>query len=122
MDVLEERVGESLRAICSYDESGYEIHYIREDIRETNFEERTETMTRRARDWRPLEDEGGPLGERRATLELWDESLFIHLPEDETRGLLFAVEPEVGRKLTGFVEECWTALENPSESAYIAVQ
>lgn len=120
MDVLEERVGESLRAICSYDKSGCEIHYIREDIRETNFEDRT--MTRRARDRRPLEDEGGPLGERRATLELWDESLFIHLPEDEARGLLFAVEPEVGRRLTGFVEECWTALEDPSESAYVAVQ
>ncbi|GAB7012593.1 hypothetical protein [Halolamina salina] len=103
---LRRRAGSHLRAVAAYDESAWEITYLRDDLDRRMARERTEKIyggVKTGLGPSGIEDE---MGERYATLQVRDEAVLLNLTWNETEGAIVGLEPEAASQLTGFIDEC----------------
>lgn len=104
---LNERIGDLLRGVAHYQEDGFTVVYLREDIQETRHREEVNKMLQRIRHEGTAEEEQSfPFGHLHATLRVFDETIFMHFPIENQTGVVVALEPEVARSLNSFVGDC----------------
>ena len=105
---LEQRAGDSLRAVAKYQNENVNLLYYREDLQQNTMLNRTKTIHDNITwDWNPEEDEvTSELGEKQATVQIREESVIIHLLEEENLGYIIGLEPDAARSLTTFVGAC----------------
>lgn len=113
MSFLKERVGNSLRAIVEYREADIEVQYHRHDLDESTVRHRTSAgygqIVQISGSWDDgLTDERGA---KRATLQVREEAVIVHLHETRYEGHLISLEPEAARDLTAFLGECLKYVE-----------
>lgn len=113
---LQNRTGDSLRAVVEYDADAFEIYYLRDDIEPKAFRQRVQhahdgIMQRHAR-----ETSAEAFGDAYATLSIREYAVIMNLRWTPTEGILVGLEPEVARDLVNFVHE---SLEHghPEESS-----
>lgn len=110
---VERRAGESLRAVAEYDHADVELLYYRDDLNRTTITDRVATIHDNITwAWNPSENTVvSELGEKRATLQIREEAVVIHLLEDVKHGYLIGLDPDAARNLTTFLGECLSHIE-----------
>ena len=111
---VERQAGESLRAIAEYDNADIELLYLRNDLHQREISDRVETIHDNITwVWNPKEDEKviSKLGEKRATVQVREDAVIIHLLAERKQGYLIGLEPDAARNLTTFLGECLTHVE-----------
>lgn len=114
VETVRKRTGSALCGVVAYRRDETALLYRRDDLDSTaNHRIHAALDTVRERD--PLLGDGGS-DQRHASVELYDDAVFIHLPEGEARGTLVSLDLGVARELSGFVEECVVVLQPPQPS------
>ena len=110
---VEQRAGDSLRAVAEYNEDGIGLLYSRDDLNRDEITERINAIHDNITwEWNPSNDTiVSELGEKRATLHVHEGAVIIHLLEKADRGYLVGLEPEAARDLTTFLGECLSHIE-----------
>jgi hypothetical protein len=111
VETVRKRTGAALRGVVAYQGEETALLYRRDDLdsRATHrIKDALETVKQRD----PLVAAGNG-DQRHASVELYGDAVFVHLPEGDDRGVLVSLDLEVARKLSGFVEECAVALRSP---------
>ena len=110
---VEQRAGESLRAIAEYGKTDVDLIYYRDDLPKTEVSKRVNTIHNNITwAWNPGDDEiVSELGVKRATLQVREEAVIIHLLEEVNHGYLIGLEPDAARDLTTFLGECLNHIE-----------
>lgn len=104
---LNDRVGDLLRGVAHYQDDEFTVVYLRDDIREERHRDEIEQMLTRVLDEGTIEEEQSfPFGHLHATLRIFDETIFMHFPIENRRGIVVALEPEVAQSLNSFVGDC----------------
>ena len=104
---LNDRVGDQLRGVAHYREDDFTVVYLRDDIREHRHRDEIDQMlTRIKQEGTANEEQSFPFGHLHATLRIFDETIFMHLPIENLSGVVVALEPEVALKLNSFVGDC----------------
>jgi len=113
-EFLHEYVGDHLRSVIRYDETGGEILYVRDDVADQYTDEEVEEIVRDVRleavQKAHQEDlyEHGPLN---ATVRSFDDAVEMHLPRDETTGVAVALDGEVFAAHNTFLGRCMELME-----------
>lgn len=110
---VEQRAGDSLRAVAKYEKADFDLLYYRDDLQKHTITKRVDTIHGNITwAWNPDEEEvASELGEKRATLQIREEAVVIHLLETAHQGYLIGLEPDAARNLTTFLGECLTHIE-----------
>lgn len=110
---VHQQAGESLRAIAEYEQADVELLYYRDDLPKHTITERVATVHDNITwAWNPDEDEVvAELGKKRATVQVRDEVVIIHLIEEAGQGYLIGLEPDAARNLTTFLGECLNRIQ-----------
>ena len=104
---LNNRVDDLLRGVAHYQQDGFEVVYLRDDIQERRHREEVDKMlTRIKQEGTAEEEQSFPFGHLHATLRIFDETIFMHFPIENQTGVVVALEPEVARSLNSFVGDC----------------
>ena len=104
---LNDRVDDLLRGVVHYRDEEFEVVYLREDIREQRHRDEVEQMLSRiTHEGTTEEEQSFPFGHLRATLRIFDETIFMHFPIENQTGVVVALEPEVAQSLNSFVGDC----------------
>jgi hypothetical protein len=102
-----ETVGEKLRSVSEYDETGVTTVYSRPGLREDYTDEQAaallETAMEQNQRLHRSNIEGAPLGEPRAAVYAFEEAFVVQLPVSETEGIVVTMDADVGTQLGGFV-------------------
>lgn len=108
-----QRAGEYLRAVAEYERTEFHLLYYRDDLDRATIAERVDTIHDNITwSWNPDDDEGvAALGEKRATLQIREQAVILHLLEGRHRGYLVGLDPAAARDLTSFVGECLAHVE-----------
>lgn len=107
MEFLRDSAGEYLRGVAFYDADGYEILYVRSDLRRATLESEVERMASRLRqESRARERRAFPYGELDGTVRSFEEAVVMHFPLPQERGTVVALEPDAARQLNRFMHEC----------------
>lgn len=112
---VHQRAGESLRAIAEYEQTDFDLLYYRDDLPRTTIRDRVETVHGNITwAWNPDDDDDevvAELGKKRATVQVRDEVIIIHLLEGVNHGYLIGLEPDAARNLTTFLGECLNRIQ-----------
>ena len=104
---LNDRMDDFLRGVAHYREDEFDVVYLREDLREERHRDEVEQMLNRIKHEGTAEEEQSfPFGHLRATLRVFDETIFMHFPIENRTGVVVTLEPEVARSLNSFVGDC----------------
>jgi hypothetical protein len=106
---VEERAGDTVRVIAELEQPDYTVHYRREDI------QRDEVIDRMNRihgeqtvAWNMGSDDVlTGVGENRATVEIREEAVIVHLLVEPARRYVIEFEHSAARNLTSFLGECF---------------
>lgn len=111
-EYLNDRVGDYHRGTVRYEKEAIEIIYLREDIRERRLESDVEMMLKRLRpESKEAEEQAFRFGELRATMRSFEQAIIIHFPRGDSRGVVVALEPDIGRNFNDFLRECLQQLD-----------
>ncbi|WP_435096792.1 hypothetical protein [Halarchaeum sp. P4] len=94
------------RTAVHYTEDGWEALYRRGDLPAERAERRTSAVVEKARARDPLREPDSPFGDLDATVELYENGVFIIIRESATEGVIVSLERDAARNLAGFVVEC----------------
>lgn len=110
---VQRRAGESLRAIAEYETADLDLLYYRDDLPKTEITERVDTIHDNITwAWNPGDEEVvSKLGAKRATVQVREEAVVIHLLKGVNHGYLIGLEPGAARNLTTFLGECLDRIE-----------
>lgn len=115
-DHLQSRLDEQLQVVIAYEHSTRTIVYIREDLREHISSSSIFETVNIARDINnDLSRVCAPslaTGDARFSVHAFENTLILHFL-GEGEGIVIGVEPEVGRGLIEFVNECFNEIELP---------
>ena len=113
LDHLKTRAGESLRAVQWYRGDQTELIYVRDDLSVPDVVSRADAIHAQLTTKKPpqAEAEMATLGDRMATVNIYDEAFLINLPFGENYGVVIGLDPIVGRSLHEFVSGCRACLE-----------
>ena len=103
---LQDRVGDSLRAVGRYNADGVELGYVRDDLSKSAVTERLETVANNITDTWSNETPLEALGRAYTSLQIREKAIILHISRSPGSGVIFAVEPEIGRDLRDFVVAC----------------
>jgi len=114
VEYLQNRAGDTLRAVVVYDEEEWETPYVRGDVRTDDLRDWLATYVDHLRDQTPSmpTEEYGLLGDTQATIELHERGVLLHLQRSETEGVAISMEREMARDLAEFVAECRRRIED----------
>lgn len=104
---LQDRIGDLLRGVAHYQDSDFEVVYLRDDIRvERHRDEVAQMLSRITQEGTVDEEQAFPFGHLHATLRIFDAAIFLHFPIENQTGVVVACEPDVARSLNSFVGDC----------------
>jgi len=113
-----ETVGEKLRSVSEYDETGVTTVYSRPGLREDYTDEQAaallETAMEQNQRLHRSNIERAPLGEPRAGIYAFEEAFVVQLPVSETEGIVVTMDADVGTQLGGFVQALRERMIAPS--------
>lgn len=115
LEYLEQRAGESLRAVGQYQGEECDLQYLRDDLPRTATRDRLDALRANITwSWNPPEDASlKELGTKRATLQVREQAVILHLLLGNQRGILIGLEPEAARDLTSFITDCLDHVDGP---------
>lgn len=109
-----QRVGDGLRAVVEYDADGFDVAYVREDVKQRYSAARYSELIGRAAKVQEVahgtDTEDTPLGESRATVHVFEGAFVFQFYVDERAGYVVGVDTDAGRLLDEFVDACHEAL------------
>lgn len=106
---LRDRVGEGLRTVVIVHADDWEVHYLRDDLKEAYTEETFTEVVDTFRLEQPFMSPGiasRPVGERRAIIHHHENALVIQFPLSTADSILISLTPDTGRYLIDFIETC----------------
>lgn len=109
LDVAHDHVGDSLRSLTSYTEREYELHYIREDIRDRYTEEEIGrvfddlVLSGLSRDYL---EEIFHAGRIECTIYGFEEAAMFHFVTNETSGVFLSFDRDTEVNLDSFIGDC----------------
>ena len=105
---VKNQAGDNLRAIGEFEGVRTDLHFIRDDLDETEITARFELIQDNITwSWSPPENElDDELGPKYASLQVRQEAVIIHLPTGTDQGILIGLESEAATDLTSFLEKC----------------
>lgn len=110
-EYCQNRIGDSLRAVGHHSGTDYETTYLRDDLEEGAT---TELMEHFIKSSRALSEDVSELnrymGPPQASLHMLEEGFLIqfHIPDAEV--IFLVMERDIGRNLTGFIDDCRDAM------------
>ncbi|MFC4551616.1 MULTISPECIES: DUF7522 family protein [Halorussus] len=114
-DFLRNRVGDHLRSVLYYDESGGELLYIRDDVADRYSKTEVADVERDVRleavD-KPHQEDLYDHGALNATVRCFDDAVEMHFPHDETSGTAVALDGEVFAIHNTFVGKCMELMDD----------
>lgn len=114
LEYLQQRAGDSLRAVEWYREDEAELIYLRDDLDVGEVQPRADEIHQRLIGGESLAEpqQLRELGPRLATINLHEEAVLINLPVGEQYGVVVGLEPEAARNLHDFVTDARTQLRD----------
>jgi hypothetical protein len=111
---LERKAGEHLRGALVYDDDGYEVLYLRDDLRRTRRRSEVDGIVERLHDSsKGIEEAAFPFGDFHGSVRCFEEATFLHFPLDDG-GVAVSLDPGAARDLNTFAGECLDHVyENP---------
>lgn len=110
---LKKEAGNSLRAIIRYNHTELTVEYSRDDLTKRTVERRAHAVFEQV--VLPSDTQGDELieelGRKRATLQVREKTVIVHLLESRYRGHLISLEPDAARDLTTFLDRCLQYVE-----------
>jgi hypothetical protein len=106
LSYLQRRAGEYLRTVTVYDQEGYEIRYIRDDVDEAATREIVDEAYGGIQSGLQLTSVDDELGKRYATVQVREMAVILHFPREGADGCFVSLDLEAGRQLIQFVTEC----------------
>ncbi|WP_134671837.1 hypothetical protein [Halorussus marinus] len=104
-----DQLGDALRTVFVLFEDDWKPIYIRDDIRQTYTEDRYERVAESFR----IDFEAGvherpetEIGSKAAIVHYHDNAYVFQFPHEQCHSVLLSVEPEVGSKLSSFIDGC----------------
>ena len=111
-DYAQQRVGEYLRGIVSYDGDSSDVVYLRDDVREQRIQSEIDRMLKRLRpEASASEERSFPFGDLYVTVRRFEEAIIMHFPASRDRGVVVSLEPDATRDLNRFTTECLQQLD-----------
>jgi len=111
---LEQRAGDSLRAVGHYSAEEYGVVYLREDLRQQYTDDEIEGIVEELR-WESFgksNQEGQfHLGELNCSIKAFEEAVVMHFPSDGKHGTLVSLDSEAAQDLLQFIDECLSRIE-----------
>jgi len=111
---LEREAGKHLRGALVYDEDGYEMLFLRDDIRRVRLRSEVDEIVGLLRDSSKGVEEGTfPFGDFHGSVRCFEEATFLHFPLDDG-GVAVSLDPGAARDLNTFAGACLEHIhENP---------
>lgn len=121
--VVADRFGDELRSVASYDDDGFELRYIRDDV-DALYDDRDyarvfRTLRLEAMD-RPTQDSLYAHGDLLCTYRVYEDATVIHVATSETQGVLISVDTGADvdmRTTTDRIIEVLGPVHNAAEAA-----
>jgi hypothetical protein len=109
--------GEYLRGVLAYDENGFDVLYIREDVMEVRTDDPALSADLPVIHDLALAEERLPaevsaFGRFHATVRVFDDAVLIQLVSGENQGYGISLDPEAARQLNRFVQQCTAFLDD----------
>jgi hypothetical protein len=106
---VEERAGETLRVIAEIEQPDYTVHYRRSDLQRDEVADRMDRIHGEGTvAWNMgTGDALAGVGEKRATVEIREEAVIVHLLVETGRRYVLEFEHSAARNLTSFLGECF---------------
>jgi len=105
-----ERAGENLRSVVEYDDDGYVVAYLREDLQTQYRGDKFDELVHQAREVHKqlvaAGAKGSPLGSAQATVHYFENAFVIQLVVDEQQGYFATFNSSVGQTLGAFITDC----------------
>jgi hypothetical protein len=105
-----ERAGEDLRSVVEYNDDGYVVAYLREDLQTQYNGDEFDDLVQQAQEvHKQLVAAGGtgsPLGNAQATVHYFEHAFVIQLVVDEQQGYFATFNSSVGQTLGAFITDC----------------
>ena len=113
-EYLEQRAGESLRAVGHYSADDYEIVQLRDDVREQYSDDEIGEIVEELR-WesfaKPTQERQYRLGGLTCSIQTFEDGVVMHFPYDDQHGTLVSLDPGAARQLMQFIDDCLTRIE-----------
>jgi hypothetical protein len=106
---VEERAGETLRVVAEIEQPDYTVHYRRSDLQRDEVTDRMDRIHGEGTvAWNMgTGDALAGVGEKRATVEIREEAVIVHLLVETGRRYVLEFEHSAARNLTSFLGECF---------------
>jgi hypothetical protein len=114
VETVRERTGSALRGVGVYRDDETALLYRRGDL-----DSGTTSRIHAVLDAATQRDPAADGSAHRASVQLYEEAVVVHLPETDSRGTLLSLDPGVARELGGFIEECVVALRSPEAAVQL---
>lgn len=108
LQLVRDRAGDAFRAAVAYDESGWSVLYIREDVATPDLRDALDQLAERTRNRQPVvtPEVYDEIGETQATVELHEKAALIHLRETDNTGVTVSLDRDIAQGLGQFVNRC----------------
>lgn len=111
--IVTDRFGEALRSVASYDDDGFDLRFVRDDV-DALYDDRDyarvfRTLRLEAMD-RPTQDSLYAHGTLLCTYRVYEDATVIHAATSETEGVLVSVDAEANVDLQVTTDEIVDAL------------
>lgn len=112
---LQQRVGQSLRAVRFYSETDHRSLYARSDVQQNTSRNDIEQLVTHAR--RELQERADDQfrfteGEMEATVRVFHDVVVVNLLSSSDRGILLSLDADIASRLHSFVHDCQSWLSN----------
>ena len=113
---MKDVAGEHLRGVLAYDENGFDVVYIREDIMQNrsgdaSLADDLPVIHDLAMAEERLPAEVSSFGRYHATVRVFEQAVLVQLVVGESRGFGISLDPAAARQLSNFVQRCTGFLE-----------
>ena len=114
VDALTDDVGEGLRSVAEYDNNGYELYYIRDDLEETYSAEEIQRV------YEQIDVEGlgyytlqkvFKAGDLECATYTFEDGRMFHLPIGDFSGLFVSIDRSTAIDHDAVIDRCLTAIE-----------
>lgn len=114
LEYLQDRAGDSLRAVEWYRADEAELVYLRDDLELADMQARADEIHELVTRERPPYAMPGiqQLGAKLATVNFYEEAVLLNFPLGENYGVVVGLEPGVARSLHGFIDDCRSTLDD----------
>jgi hypothetical protein len=103
---LKREAGEYLRGALLYDDDGYEMLYLRNDLQRVRLRSEVDTIVSRLREGsKASEEETFPFGEFHGSVRCFEDATLLHFPMNGG-GVAVSLDPGAARNLNTFAGEC----------------